>query len=252
MSKKPEDNPSLAGNPQPFLGASPQGSRNQSHNNPNPVSSPSGSLGKGATSPLVVVETAFLASAASLIWLINTFFPLGPLLRIFFPVPIALVYMRWGNRAAWMATLVSGLLLTVLMGPTRSVLFIMPFGFLGVLLGYFWRRGANWLISISLGSILGTAGLFFRFWLLSILAGDDLWRYVTTQIRGWLEWVFLKLGFLSQPDLGLVQLAAVGLIIVNSVIYLFVVHVAAWWLLERLGNPIPDPPEWVQTLLEEE
>lgn len=37
------------------------------------------------TNTVVMVETAFLASAASLIWLINYYFPLGPLLKIFFP-----------------------------------------------------------------------------------------------------------------------------------------------------------------------
>ncbi|NES71958.1 MAG: DUF2232 domain-containing protein, partial [Okeania sp. SIO2D1] len=73
--------------------------------------------------PIVLVETAFLASTASLIWFINYYFPLGPLLRVFFPVPIALLYLRWGNRAAWMGAAVSGLLLSVLMGPTRSILF---------------------------------------------------------------------------------------------------------------------------------
>ncbi len=68
--------------------------------------------------PLRMVETAFLASTASLIWFINFYFPLGPVLRIFFPVPIALVYLRWGKRAAWMAAVTSGLLLAVLMGPS--------------------------------------------------------------------------------------------------------------------------------------
>lgn len=75
---------------------------------------------------LVTVETAFLASTASLIWLINYYFPLGPVLRIFFALPIALVYLRWGQRASWMAAIVSGLLLSVLMGPTRSIVFLSP------------------------------------------------------------------------------------------------------------------------------
>lgn len=121
--------------------------------------------------PLRLVETAFLASTASLIWLVNYYFPLGPLLRVFFPVPIALVYLRWGNRAAWMAALVSGLLLSVLMGPTRSILYVMPFGIMGVVLGGLWRRKASWSVSISLGALIGTAGFFFRFWLLSALVG---------------------------------------------------------------------------------
>lgn len=56
---------------------------------------------------LATVETAFLASTASLLWLIDYYFPTGPVLRVFFPLPIALVYLRWGARSAWMAALVS-------------------------------------------------------------------------------------------------------------------------------------------------
>ncbi len=54
------------------------------------------------TPEVITVETAFLASATSLIWLIDYYFPLGPLLRVFFPIPIALAYLRWGARCAWM------------------------------------------------------------------------------------------------------------------------------------------------------
>ncbi|MDJ0561605.1 MAG: DUF2232 domain-containing protein, partial [Microcystis sp. M53599_WE4] len=75
---------------------------------------------------LITVETAFLASATSLIWLIDYYFPLGPLLRVFFPIPIALAYLRWGARCASMTALVSSLLLSVLMGPTRSIVFLIP------------------------------------------------------------------------------------------------------------------------------
>ncbi len=200
--------------------------------------------------PLAMVETAFLASAASLIWLINYYFPLGPVLRMFFPIPIALVYLRWGNRASWMAAGVSGLLLSVLMGPTRSILFFIPYGIMGVQLGAMWRRQANWLLSMITGALLGTLGFFFRFWLLSLLLGEDLWVYVMTQITQLTEWGFTKLGLLAQPDLTLVQAIAVLLIVINNLVYLFVVHLVALLLLDRLGNPIPRPPNWVQVLLD--
>jgi uncharacterized protein YybS (DUF2232 family) len=200
--------------------------------------------------PLAMVETAFLASTASLIWLINYYFPLGPLLRMFFPIPIALVYLRWGNRASWMAALVSGLLLSVLMGPTRSVLFVIPFGLMGVQLGAMWRRGTSWLFSISTGTLLGTLGFFFRFWLLSILLGEDLWVYVMSQITEVAEWVFVKLGLLAQPSLTFIQAIAIVMIVVNNIVYLFVVHLVALLMLDRLGNPIPRPPNWVQVLLD--
>lgn len=200
--------------------------------------------------PLAMVETAFLASAASLIWLINYYFPLGPVLRMFFPIPIALVYLRWGNRASWMAAIVSGLLLSVLMGPTRSILFVIPYGLMGVQLGAMWRRQANWLFSILTGTLLGTLGFFFRFWLLSLLLGEDLWVYVMTQITQLTEWGFTRLGLLAQPSLTLIQALAVVMIIISNVVYLFVVHLVALLLLDRLGNPIPRPPNWVQVLLD--
>ncbi|MBE9125214.1 MULTISPECIES: DUF2232 domain-containing protein [unclassified Coleofasciculus] len=205
-----------------------------------------------SNTPLTMVETAFLASTASLIWLINYYFPLGPVLKMFFPIPIALVYLRRGSRASWMAALVSGLLLSVLQGPTRSILYIMPYGLMGIQLGALWKRQANWLFSIGTGAIIGTFGFFFRFWLLSILLSEDLWVYVMSQITELTEWGFLKLGLLAQPSLTLIQAVAVTAIVINNIVYLFVVHLVALVLFDRLGNPIPRPPHWVQVLLDYE
>jgi uncharacterized protein YybS (DUF2232 family) len=207
-------------------------------------------LVKNNSRTLVVVETAFLASTASLIWLINYYFPLGPLLKIFFPIPIALVYLRWGYRASWMAALVSGLLLSVLMGPTRSIIFLIPYGLMAVQLGAFWRRGTNWGFSIATGAIIGSIGFFFRFWLFSILLGEDLWIYVITQITQLTDWIFLKLGLLSQPSFFLIQSLAIGAIVFNNLVYLFTVHLVALLMFDRLGNPIPRPPHWVQVILD--
>lgn len=203
-------------------------------------------------SPLIVVETAFLASAASLIWLVNYYFPIGPVLRVFFPIPIALIYLRWGHRSAWMGALVSGLLLSVLMGPIRSLLFVMPFGVMGVLLGCLWRRRASWGIAILLGGLLGAIGFFFRVWLVSLMLGDDLWLYATTQVTELVEWISVKLGLVFQPSLVLVQGLAIVMVIISYLVYLFVVHLVAWLLLDRLGNPISRPPKWVQIMMEYE
>lgn len=205
-----------------------------------------------AVAPLMMVETAFFASTASLIWFINFYFPLGPLLRIFFPIPIALVYLRWGNRAAWMSALVSGLLLSVLMGPPRSLLFVIPYGLMGVLLGVVWKRRSPWIVSISLGTLLGAFGFFFRIWLMSILVGQDLWVYLITQVTEFAQWGFDKLGLLIQPNIFILQAIALAMVLVSNIIYLFVVHLAAWLLLNRLGNPIPPPPAWVQVLMDYE
>ena len=215
---------------------------------PSPTKAPKST--KAPTDTVVMVETAFLASTASLVWLINYYFPAGPILKIFFPIPIALIYLRRGNRASWMAAIVSGLLLLVLMGPTRSIIFLIPYGLMGVQLGACWQRKLSWSWTILLGAAIGSLGVFFRFWLTSILVGENLWVYVITQITELTDWLFFKLGILAQPDFVLVQILALGLIVVNNLVYLFAVHLVALMLLDRLNSPISRPPEWVRVLLD--
>jgi len=199
---------------------------------------------------LVLVETAFLASTASLIWLIDFYFPLGPVLKLFFPIPIAFLCLRRGNRAAWMGMVVSGLLLSVLMGPTRGILFIIPFGLMGVQLGILWRRHASWGTSIFIATIIGTIGFFFRFWLFSLLLDRDLWNYIIIQITSFLDWVFVNLGLLSRPNIWVVQIFAIFSVILQNLLYVFTVHLVAVLSLDRFGNPIPRPPRWVEILLD--
>lgn len=200
--------------------------------------------------PLVMVETAFLASTASLIWLFDYYFPLGPLLRILFPIPIALMYLRWDKRASWMCACVATLLLSILMGPPRSILFFIPYGLMGVQLGACWRRKASWGTSILLGTIIGTLGLFFRIGLTSVLVGTDLWNYIITAVTSFLEWVFLQLGWLTQPEPLAIQILAVVYAILIQVVYVFIVHLAALLLLDRLKTPISRPPHWVEVILD--
>ncbi|HIK56448.1 MAG TPA: DUF2232 domain-containing protein [Synechococcales cyanobacterium M55_K2018_004] len=208
---------------------------------------------------LALVETAFLASTASLLWLASYYLSVVPWMRIVFPLPIALVYLRWGSRSAWMSTLVTGLLLSVLMGPYLSLLFLIPFGILGVQLGFLWRRGASWELSIAVGTIVASLSFFFRVFLISVFVGEDLWVYLTSRITDLLEWVvtnlvnwgILGIGALGQVNLTMVQLLAVGAVLLSDVVYLFTVHLAGWMLLQRVGNPIPDPPKWIQVLLDE-
>lgn len=209
---------------------------------------------------LVMVETAFLASTASLLWLASYYLSLVPWMRILFPTPIALVYLRWGHRAAWMSALVTGLLLSVLMGPYLSLLFIVPYGLLGVQLGAMWKRRSRWLFSISVGTLISTFGFFFRLWLLSVFLNEDLWTYLTSRIADLVEWLLtrfvdwgvLGVGMLGQVDLSVIQIVTVGVVLLSDFVYLFTIHLGAWLLLERLGNPIPEPPVWVQVLLEED
>ncbi|ELR96726.1 DUF2232 domain-containing protein [Gloeocapsa sp. PCC 73106] len=221
----------------------------QSSTQPSPIDNLK-PLSQSQSQTLVMVETAFLASTSALIWLINYYFPLGPLLRIFFPIPIALIYLRRGDRAAIMASTVATLLLSVLMGPVRSVIFLIPYGLMGIQLGVFWRRSASWNFSLCVGGIIGTFGVFFRIFLFSIFLGEDLWSYVMVQITELANWIFLKLGILAEPSLGMIELLALVMIYLSNLLYMLTVHLAALLILDKLGNPIPRPPNWIKTILD--
>ncbi len=199
--------------------------------------------------PLVITETAFLASAAALIWLINFYVPAGPLLRIFFPIPVALIHLRWHRRAAWMGAIVSALLLSVLMGPPRSLQYLLPHGVMGVILGGLWKKKVTWNISLLWGAVLGSIGFFFQITVVSFLLGENLWIYVNQQVTSFLDWVLVQLGILLVPTVGMIQATAVVLVFFQSFVYALIVHILAWRLLGRLGNPIPDPPRWLEDLL---
>ncbi len=198
---------------------------------------------------LVVVETAFLASATAIIFLINFYFPL-PFVRLLYPLPTVLVYWRWGGRSAWMAVIVTALLLTILMGPTRSLQYLIPHGLQGVLLGYLWRRGASWFVSVPIGTMLGSLGTTFQLALISVLLGENVWLYSIIQASSFLNWLLPQWGILDQPDLIAIQALAIAGIIGGNFIYLLLVHVGAWLLFDRLQISIPAPPQWLETLLQ--
>jgi uncharacterized protein YybS (DUF2232 family) len=202
--------------------------------------------------PRIMVETAFLASTSALLWILNFYFPIGPIFRMMFALPTAIAYLRWGKRASWMTAIVASLLLGVLMGPPRSLLFLIPYGLLGVLLGGLWRAKASWAYSFGWGVLLLNIGIVFQTVFASLLSGTNLWIYVNQQVRGLLGWVFEKLGILIDPSLGAVQLVGAGLVTVQSLGYLLLVHLVALLLMERLGHPIPDPPSWLQAMIDED
>ncbi|MEM7650224.1 MAG: DUF2232 domain-containing protein, partial [Cyanobacteria bacterium P01_A01_bin.70] len=76
-----------------------------------------------------------------------------------------------------------------------------------------------------------------------------------TQVINWVLERLVNLGFLdwgslSQSNTTLIQVVALVIVLLSSLVYLFTVHLASWLLLERLGEKMPSPPGWVQQLLE--
>lgn len=202
---------------------------------------------------LRVVETAFLASTAALIWILS-YTPLAPFMRLFFPIPVALAVMRWDPRTGAMALVVSGLLLTVLIGPTRSILYVIPYGLLGYWCARLWQQRLSWYVSVVSGAVLSALGLIFQLVLSSLLVGENLWIYVTIQLTGLTNWLLdvslSRWGVYWVAEPWMVQVVVVGFIAFNSLIYVFTVHLVAALVMEHFRCPLLPPPKWVQFLLD--
>lgn len=203
--------------------------------------------------PLYLVEAAFLASTGVLIWLLS-YSPLGPFVRLLYGLPVALAIMRWDPRTGGLTLAVSTLLLTIILGPTRSILYLFPYGILGYWCGCLWRRGSSWYFSVLTGAVISTLGLVFQLLLSSLMVGENLWAYVTLQLTGLTNWIldfalnWLGIYIAAQP--WMIQVCVIGFFIFNSLIYVFTVHLIAALVMERISRPLPDPPSWVRYLLE--
>ena len=197
-----------------------------------------------------LMDTAYLAAATALLWLALYYLPVGgPLFRLALPLPLALLQMRHGWRCAVEGVLVASLLLLALMGPIRGLLMLFPYGCLALWLGWGWRKGLSWWLTLSLGGLIGALGFLVRVAVLSLLLGENLWVLVTTAAAGLLERLLGLLSLGPGFDLGQVQLMALALVLVQNLLVVLCLHAVAYWIFPRLQAPIPQPPRALEALV---
>ena len=200
---------------------------------------------------LNIVETSYLASLSSLLWVALYYLPIGgAFLRLILPLPIILLHLRRGTKAALEGLLIQFLLLFVIMGPVRGTLFLFPYGGLSFWLGWCWFKEKSWRLSLTLGVIIGTIGFFLRVIALSTLIGDNLWVLITRASYGLIEKFigFFNLSF--SPSILSIQLVAILLIIFQEIVYVLTVHVVAYSIFPRFKLIIPNPPRLLNSLID--
>jgi uncharacterized protein YybS (DUF2232 family) len=196
------------------------------------------------------MDSAYLAAATALLWLALYYLPVGgPLFRLALPLPLTLLQLRHGWRCAVEGLVVTALLLLALMGPIRGPLVLFPYGFLGLWLGWGWRRRASWWLTIAVGGVIGAAGFLVRLAVLSLMLGDNLWVVITTAAAGLLERISAVLGLGGAIDLAQVQLLALLLVLVQNLMVVLALHAVAYWIFPRLQAPISEPPPALRALV---
>ncbi|MFM7087003.1 MAG: DUF2232 domain-containing protein [Cyanobium sp.] len=197
-----------------------------------------------------LMDTAYLAAATALLWLALYYLPVGgPLFRLALPLPLALLQLRHGWRCALEGVVVASLLLLALMGPVRGLLMLFPFGFLALWLGWGWRRGLSWWLTLALGGLIGALGFLTRVAVLSLLLGENLWVVITSAAAALLERLMGLVGLGPGFDLSQVQLMALVLVLVQNLVVVLCLHAVAYWVFPRLQAPIPEPPPALQALV---
>jgi uncharacterized protein YybS (DUF2232 family) len=197
-----------------------------------------------------LTDTAYLAAATALLWVGLYYLPVGgALFRLALPLPLALLQLRHNRRCAVEGVTVSALLLVALMGPIRGPLVLFPYTLLALWLGWCWTQKLSWWISWSVGVLSGALGFLVRVAVVSVLLGENLWVVITTAAAQLLERLsgLLQLG--GGPELWQVQLLALGLVLIQNVIYVLALHAVALWIFPRLRSPITPPPAVLRPLL---
>lgn len=197
-----------------------------------------------------LVDTAYLSASTALLWLALYYLPVGsPLFRLALPLPLALLQIRQGGRCALEGLAVSTLLLVALMGPIRGPLMLFPYGLLALWLGWGWRGGRSWWLTLGLGGVIGACGFLVRVAVLSLLVGENLWVLITSAAAALLERFSGLIGAGPGLDLTQVQLAALALVLVQNLIVVLALHAVAYWIFPRLAAPISEPPAALRGLV---
>ena len=142
----------------------------------------------------------------------------------------------------------------------RQPLILFPYGFLSLWLGWCWLRGTSWWLSWGVGTLIGAIGFLVRVVALSLLVGENLWVVITragdsmlngliSALNNGLTFLHLPLRLSLAPDLEQVQLMALGLVLLQQLIYVLALHALAYWIFPRLQAPLPSPPKALEGLV---
>ena len=184
---------------------------------------------------LNIVETSYLASLSSLLWVALYYLPIGgALFRLILPLPMILLHLRRGTKTALEGLLIQFLLLFIIMGPVRGTLFLFPYGILAFWLCWSWFRDKSWKLSLSVGVIIGTLGFFLRVIALSVLVGDNLWVLITRASYGLIEKLIGLLNLPFSPSILSIQLGAIFLINFYSYFYFLNLKYVQSFLFQNL------------------
>jgi len=121
-----------------------------------------------------LVEGALFAAVLVLLVAVTTYIPLsGIVFAFFWPVPIALLYLRYDSRLAILTVIVSTIILSVLVGPVEALDAAFLYGPVGIAFGHAAKR--RWSVgrTVALGAAAVALATFGTIAVYLFLAGQS-------------------------------------------------------------------------------
>jgi len=132
---------------------------------------------------LSLAEGAILIALAVICGLIVAYVPLLTLIApLFFPLPIAILYLRQGSKIAITATVCIFLILLALAGIATAAYLMLQFGFLGLFFGFCFQRRTRPLFTLTVATIIAGVGMMLSI-LLALRISGLPFDYLQTFIK---------------------------------------------------------------------
>ena len=207
-----------------------------------------------------LTEGALLAALTIVMYVADMY---TKLLLYVIPVPVAILVIRNGVRTGVIATAVSALGVSAILGPIDGLIVLVRVGFIGIALGALLARKRPWLISLAGTSAASMAAFVSDFLLASWAAGLSPGAMVARVQEIFTETgqrtmeLYQKMG-VPQESLGLVtqmmELMPVwfktflpAVLVIGAVFSASIAYAAARWILMRMKRdvePIPPFADW--------
>lgn len=208
-----------------------------------------------------MVEGALLASLTVLLSVLGIYLPVvGIFISFTWPVPIVILGLRHGLKWSLLATVVSGLVLSLLVSPMQALTLVLGFGLLGIVLGEALKRDLSFGKVIGLGAVASLFSKVLLFAVGSLLLGVNSFTENFTMLEKSITQVltmYSQMGMdKNQLDmmrdtfrnmLELMKVIFPALLVVASILDTFLNYLISQLILKRLGyatKQIPPFAEW--------
>lgn len=191
-----------------------------------------------------------LAALSGLAYLLGSLLKFENTVGYFLPLPIILSSFRSSNGwSGWKTMSATSFLLVVLLGPLKALSYLLLHGLVAATLGALWTKKVGWWLSITASSIVRMLGQLAYLLLSSITMNENFFGIVLHNVHSMLDQISATIGSTGAPSSTAVACMLFSLLLVNSVIYCFLLHVIYRLVLQSMGFQLGPLPGFVKGYL---